>query len=206
MANTSTGKSAFLSKLAKGRGGFEIVDGKLYPRSVVDVLEKYGADIVDRLTKKLEQKKKNATGKLESSIAFNYEQTPYGFDWNLEMAKHWKYVDKGRGKGKVNSNIIYKWLSEQRVQTKFKNLKGFGKKKRLSQLTESQKKGLAYVISRSIANKGFKGSNFYSSTVTAQWINKFVAEIKKASINDVEVLVKDLTKEENGNNSNTNTK
>lgn len=201
MANTSTGKSSFLKTLSKGRGGFEIVDGKLYPRSVVDVLDKYGIEIVDKLTKKLEQKKKNATGKLESSISFNYEKTPDGFDWNLQMAKHWRWVDKGRGAGKVPSDVIYKWLSEQRVQTKFKNLKGFGKKKSLRELTVSQRKGLAYVISRSIAKKGYKGTGFYSSTVTAQWVNKFVAEIKRASINDVDVLVKDLTKEENGNST-----
>lgn len=199
MANTSTGKSAFLSKLQKGNKGIEVVNGKLIPKGVIGVLEQYGVSIVDTLTEKLEKKKKNSTGSLSDSIQFNYEETQYGFDWYLEMAKHWKWVDKGRGKGKVPSNVIYKWLNEQRVQTKFKALKGFGKKKSLRELTAKQKKGLAYVISRSIEKKGYKGSNFYSSTITTAWINRFTNDIRKASISDVEVMVTDLSKIENGN-------
>lgn len=107
--------------------------------------------IKEKLVAKLAEQDHNATGALSDSVEMQVTELPDRWVIEALANNYGKYVNNGRRVGAPAPpvSIIYKWMQER----------GIG-----SNLTkEYQKRGLAYVISRSIANKGIPPQGGYSA-------------------------------------------
>lgn len=151
----------------------------------MQVLESHGAKLVGDLGDALPDST-DASGELRHSIQFEINVNQTGFRFRLLLADYYEFADKGRKPGKQPPLMpIMRWITEKGRRYDF-NAKGLNKTrgaggvKKLTSVNRSQVKSLAYVIARAIGRRGTKGTNFYSSVVNQQALDKIVADIQAA--------------------------
>ena len=136
-------------------------------------LEKFAKGVVQQARSNLTRAKKNVTGNLYNSLQYEIEANPnsLALRWKMdEIAPYWKFQDYGvRGKSSSTkapnspfrfgtgsgmagglSRAIEKWVAARRFQ--FRDKKG----KFLSY------DATAFIVSRSIYNKGIKTTSFFT--------------------------------------------
>ena len=136
-------------------------------------LEKFAKGVVQQAKSNLTRNKKNVTGNLYNSLQYEIEANPnsLALRWKMdELAPYWKFQDYGvRGKSSSTkapnspfrfgtgsgmagglSRAIEKWVAARRFQ--FRDKKG----KFLSY------DATAFIVSRSIYNKGIKTTSFFT--------------------------------------------
>ena len=137
-------------------------------------LNKFGKYLVAESRKNLTKKKKNVTGNLYQSLAYEITTGPNSLDFDFLMAEYGEWVDKGRKAGKMPPfGAIYAWTARRRLQ--FKDNSG----KFLSYAETARK------VMIKIKNKGIEPSNFYSRPFQLGF-DKLPTEIQQAYGLDVE--------------------
>lgn len=95
---------------------------------------------------------------LSRKITFNLKVNDTLFQIEFNAPEYWKYANYGRGPGKFPpQDKIEDWIVRRKISpTPMKDGK------------TPTRKQLAYLISRKIANEGFKGSGFLEKTLGEQ--------------------------------------
>lgn len=154
-------------------------------KSVLTVLEEFGAEIVADIGKNIVAKDKIASGNLSDSINFGieYNLADGNFRFELRAADYWEAVDKGRKAGKrPDPADIVRWLKTPNVQSKFKMEES---DLSLRNLPDTKLLGLAYVIARAIGKRGTKPTGIISGVVTAERLAQLEADIADAATVDI---------------------
>lgn len=154
-------------------------------KSVLTVLEEFGAEIVADIGKNIVSKDKIASGNLSDSINFGieYNLADGNFRFELRAADYWEAVDKGRKAGRrPDPADIVRWLKTPNVQSKFKMEES---DLSLRNLPDTKLLGLAYVIARAIGKRGTKPTNIISGVVTAERLAQLEADIADAATVDI---------------------
>lgn len=154
-------------------------------KSVLTVLEEFGAEIVADIGKNIVAKDKIASGNLSDSINFGieYNLADGNFRFELRAADYWEAVDKGRKAGRrPDPADIVRWLKTPNVQSKFKMEES---DLSLRNLPDTKLLGLAYVIARAIGKRGTKPTNIISGVVTAERLAQLEADIADAATVDI---------------------
>jgi hypothetical protein len=154
-------------------------------KSVLTVLEDFGAEIVADIGANIVAKDKIASGNLSDSINFGieYNLADGNFRFELRAADYWEAVDKGRKAGKrPDPADIVRWLKTPNVQSKFKMEEA---DLSLRNLPDTKLLGLAYVIARAIGKQGTKPTNIISGVVTAERLTQLEADIADAATVDI---------------------
>jgi len=95
---------------------------------------------------------------LSKSIKFNLQVNDTLFEIEFQAASYWKFANYGRGPGKFPPiNRIEDWIVRRKI-TPYPTKDG----------KTPTRKQLAYLISRKIANEGFKGSGFLEKSLKEQ--------------------------------------
>jgi hypothetical protein len=154
-------------------------------KSVLTVLEEFGAEIVADIGANIVAKDKIASGNLSDSINFGieYNLADGNFRFELRAADYWEAVDKGRKAGKrPDPADIVRWLKTPNVQSKFKMEEA---DLSLRNLPDTKLLGLAYVIARAIGKRGTKPTNIISGVVTDERLAQLEADIADAATVDI---------------------
>jgi hypothetical protein len=162
-------------------------------KSVLTVLEEFGAEIVADIGANIKAKRygpkgdsdKIASGNLSDSINFGieYNLADGNFRFELRAADYWEAVDKGRKAGKrPDPADIVRWLKTPNVQSKFKMEEA---DLSLRNLPDTKLLGLAYVIARAIGKRGTKPTNIISGVVTAERLAQLESDIADAATVDI---------------------
>jgi len=147
--------------------------------SVDDILNNFGVQTVKQLADNLNQKKINASGKLQESINFKYPLNGDTYNFELSLLDYYEFVDKGRKPGKQPPRgKIFEWIRQ-------KDLSGATGKVGLIKDDFKRRKTLAFLIARKIGKFGTKPTNFFSSVVNRSAINKLKNDIAEALGRDV---------------------
>lgn len=159
--------------------------------NVTQILAAWGGGLIKGLQKGLDKNDSNASASLRQSINWKVKSSVSSVNFKLSMNDYYYFVDKGRKPGKFppKKNIM-KYINDKHIVPKSKN----GGK-------PPSKEGLAFLISRSIAENGFKGTNFYSKVVNDRAIKRLKKELIGAMKGDALLEIKSLAKEFNGNNN-----
>jgi hypothetical protein len=152
------------------------------------------------------KKKLRAAGKgegvLESSITPKFNMTTYKFGkpltLQISMADYWDYVDGDgfkwgrRPKRKMpwdkakNKSPLEEWIqTNANVQASLKAK--FGR--------DTPLKSLAFIVGRSIAEKGIKAVPFWTSTINDGRLNKLNDDMSKCFAKDISVIIDDTFKD-----------
>ena len=163
-----------------------------------------GNEIIERLKKSATDKGLDASGRLIAGIDFNVKVFATQYRWQLTMPDYYKDVDEGTKPHLVPIKDLIEWITFKGIAPKLRK-KGFGKNgkksaKSLGYTKQDTAKSLAYMIQQSILKKGtikrfgYKGSKFYSSVVTEQWLGNIQAKLAKAAKKDVLIEIKYFNK------------
>jgi len=128
------------------------------------------------LRKELATLGKNASGKTSSSIESQLIFTSKTFGFRIVANESLLFIDSGRKAGKAppSANIL-NWIAD-------KGIRGINKKGK-----PISNKSLAYLIGRSIANKGIKPTNIIENTFPSIFekdIEEKIIELNADSLND----------------------
>ena len=154
-------------------------------KSVLTVLEEFGAEIVGDIGANIQAKDKVASGNLADSINFgiDFNLADGSFRFELRAADYWEAVDKGRKAGKrPDPADIVRWLKTPNVQSKFKMENS---DLSLRNLPDTQLLGLAYVIARAIGKRGTQPTGIISNVITTERLNRLEADIADAATVDI---------------------
>ena len=163
-------------------------------KSVLTVLEEFGAEIVGDIGKNIAAKKygpkknsdKVASGNLLDSINFgiDYNLADGQFRFELRAADYWEDVDKGqkpKGDRPDTADIVH-WLKTPNVQSKFKMERS---DLSLKNLPDTQLLGLAYVIARAIRRRGTEPTHIISGVITTERLKQLEEDISAAATLDI---------------------
>lgn len=154
-------------------------------------LVKIFEETVEALRKSAEAKGLDASGVLLASIKFEPKRLGDILRFQLTMADYYQWVDEGRKPGKFPPlKAILEWMRFKGIVPR--NARG----KKIN--NERARRGLAYVIARSIARKGtikrfgHKGSNFYTEVIPSEkvFVDKVVKRLSIAAKQDILVELK----------------
>ena len=144
-----------------------------------EYIEKFLGEAADNLNKT----NSVTTGNLVDSLNFEIKSKRNGYTINFTALDYYKFVDKGvRGAGRSLKNntspykfkflnpskshvtAIEKWIIRNRLVSRVSDIQKYGATKRESKSIGPTKgrKGLAYVIAKSIKNDGLYATNFWS--------------------------------------------
>ena len=136
-------------------------------------LEKFARNVVKFSRSNLTKKNKNVSKELYNSIGYDLRVHPKSFSLTFEMEEYGAYQDKGVSgvKKKYNTPFSYKskmppekpildWINKRRLRLRNKETGRF---------TKGGQKSLAFVIRRSIYNKGIKPSLFFTKPFEASF-------------------------------------
>lgn len=126
-----------------------------------EVLEKFGARLVEQYRSELKSRGKNATSKLSKTAKYVVKSGHTYIFVALNLEHYWKYVEYGRAKGKKFPPLdaIEKWIDAKPVVPRP------DKEGRLPTTRQ-----LAYLIGRKIAKKGIKPTNIFADSVDAVYM------------------------------------
>ena len=142
-------------------------------------LEEIGEDIVDDLSRQLIKAKKIDTGELLNSLDYRVLETVDGVLLEILANDTLTYVDQGRRRGAKQppTSAILPWVKRKNIRIK-------GAK------TDEQK---AFIIARSIKKNGIRPLNIVNKT-RDNILRSKVELIKRASMEDIEIMITDLIK------------
>ena len=142
--------------------------------NVTNVLTLYKTRMEELLKKKIEEKGNIASGNLLASIHTRLEVEGDVYEVWLDTLKYLKFLDKGTKPHFVPEEPILKWVKEKRLPTR--ELMG---DKKLP--TEKQ---LAYLVRKSISEKGTKAYNTFTETLE-DLNNEYIPLIENALRQDI---------------------
>lgn len=157
---------------------------------LIDALNEFRGEYVKELTNSLTEKNLISSGQLGESIKLNVQPKVKVFGqiyrMQIRMAEYGEYVDEGRKPGKgLPIGVLEKWLTYPNTLQK---LTGQDR-----QLKDHERKSLAYVINRSIKQKGIKPKNWIQPA--ADKANRNIAGVVEAAIaEDIEITFEEIKK------------
>ena len=157
---------------------------------LIDALNEFRGEYVKELTNSLTEKNLISSGQLGESIklAVQPKVKVFGqiYRMQIRMAAYGDNVDKGRKPGKgLPVGVIEGWL---RYPNTLQKVTGQDK-----QLSEYERKSLAFVINRSIKKKGIKPKNWIQPAVDKA--SKNIAGVVEAAIaEDIEITFEEIKK------------
>ena len=161
---------------------------------LVDALNSLRKEYVKELTNSISKKNLVSSGKLGNSLAVSKQPKVkvFGHIYKMQitMEDYGETLDKGRGATKGGGTgalkeSIFEWLKQPNVLAR---LKGADK-----QLNDYERKGLAYVIARSIHRKGYEGKHWIKPALdTVQ--PRIVPMIEAAISEDIELTFEEIKK------------
>jgi len=155
---------------------------------LIDALNEFRGEYVRELTNSLTEKNLIASGQLGESIKLDVQPKVKVFGqvyrMQIRMAEYGEYVDAGRKPGKgLPPTVLENWLRYPNVLQKVT-----GQDK---QLKDYERKSLAYLINRSIKQKGIKPKNWIQPA--ADKANRNIAGVVEAAIaEDIELTFEEI--------------
>lgn len=137
-----------------------------------ELLHKYGQQTVQEMKNRLKGFGKIATGNLSKSISYKVREDKKQINLVWLMLDYAQYVDRGRKPGR------------------FPPVKAISDWCRIKGIPQSA----VYPISRKIAEKGIKPTNFLTTTLSRR-AGKFQQDLAKAAASDVEERIIRLSRE-----------
>ena len=174
--------------------------------SIENYLKSYGKYIVRQARGIL--KKRNSTGKLSKSLKYKIVKSKDGYDIQFLASKYAAFVNKGVSGTRHKRYFITKDGKRKLSPFSYKNSKGHSQppssaldkwvvRKGLSPRTKGgqfiSRKGLNYIIARSIGRKGIPALSFYTQPLSYSY-NVFKKEMVKHFKEDVLKNVKMVSK------------
>jgi len=157
---------------------------------LIDALNEFRGEYVKELTNSLTEKNLIASGQLGESIKLDVQPKVKVFGqiyrMQIRMAEYGEYVDEGRKPGKgLPVGVLENWLRYPNVLQKVT-----GQDK---QLKDYERKSLAFLINRSIKQKGIKPKNWIQPA--ADKANRNIAGVVEAAIaEDIEITFEEIKK------------
>ena len=157
---------------------------------LIDALNEFRGEYVKELTNSLTEKNLISSGQLGESIklAVQPKVKVFGQIYRLQirMAAYGENVDKGRKPGKgLPPGVLEQWLSYPNTLQKVT-----GQDK---QLSDYERKSLAFVINRSRKRKGIKPKNWIQPA--ADKANRNIAGVVEAALaEDIEITFEEIKK------------
>lgn len=140
-----------------------------------EVLEKFGARLVEQYRAELKSRGKNATSKLSKTAKYVVKSGHTFIFVALNLEDYWKYVEYGRGKGKKFPPLdaIEKWIDAKPVVPR---------PDKEGRLPTTQQ--LAFLIGRKIARDGIPPTNVFADSVESVY-EQMQYELEEAITADV---------------------
>lgn len=155
---------------------------------VVEILQDYSQKIIEELKQNLLERDKFASGGLAQSITANVKVMGQVIEMTISMADYWKFVDEGVDgterkhgspfkfrKKNINQKAMLQHIANRGLRVKAKTSKG----------KKAARKGLAFVLGRSIAKKGLKPTRFASDVFEGDLIDNMRKDVAKALGRDI---------------------
>lgn len=141
------------------------------------IMNQIGQELVAELKKELQDKGKDASGKLINSLNYDLIQTDTGYDIKIISEPYLKFVDQGRRPGAKMppSSKLVPWIESKGI-------------KFAGGTTTAQ---AAYVIARSIGDKGIKPANVVESSMQKVYNNR-KDDISKAVAKDYQEFIQKI--------------
>jgi hypothetical protein len=152
-----------------------------------DALRDFAQYVVKQSRSRLSKGKNNATGSLYKSLDYRIENTPTGIKAVFDMNEYGAYLDQGVSgvKQKYNTPFSYttkrppmqsllEWVKVRRIR--FRDSKG--------RFTRGNYKSIAFVLQRSIYEKGIKPSLFFTRPFNLG-VDRYESQILKAFLEDL---------------------
>lgn len=157
---------------------------------LIDALNEFRGEYVRELTNSLTEKNLISSGQLGESIKLNVQPKVKLFGqiyrMQIRMAEYGENVDKGRAPGKgLPVGVIEQWLSYPNTLQKVT-----GQDK---QLSDYERKSLAFVINRSIKRKGIKPKNWIQPAFD-KVTPKIAGVVEAAIAEDIELTFEEIKK------------
>ena len=155
---------------------------------LIDALNKMRGQYVKELTDSLTEKNLISSGKLGESLKINVQPKVKVFGqvyrMQINMADYGENVDKGRKPGKgLPPGVLQDWLRQPNTLQKVT-----GQDK---QLSEYERKSLAFVINRSIKKKGIKPKNWIQPALD-KVTPKIAGVVEAAIAEDIELTFEEI--------------
>ena len=157
---------------------------------LIDALNEFRGEYVRELTNSLTEKNLIASGQLGNSIKLNVQPKVKLFGqiyrMQIRMAEYGENVDKGRAPGKgLPVGVLEQWLKYPNTLQKVT-----GQDK---QLSDYERKSLAFVINRSIKQKGIKPKNWIQPAFD-KVTPKIAGVVEAAIAEDIELTFEEIKK------------
>jgi hypothetical protein len=157
---------------------------------LIDALNDFRGEYVRELTNSLTEKNLISSGQLGESIKLNVQPKVKLFGqiyrMQIRMAEYGENVDKGRAPGKgLPVGVLEQWLSYPNTLQKVT-----GQDK---QLKDYERKSLAFVINRSIKQKGIKPKNWIQPAFD-KVTPKIAGVVEAAIAEDIELTFEEIKK------------
>ena len=157
---------------------------------LIDALNEFRGEYVRELTNSLTEKNLISSGNLGNSIKLNVQPKVKLFGqiyrMQIRMAEYGENVDKGRAPGKgLPVGVLEDWLKYPNTLQKVT-----GQDK---QLKDYERKSLAFVINRSIKQKGIKPKNWIQPAFD-KVTPKIAGVVEAALAEDIELTFEEIKK------------
>jgi hypothetical protein len=157
---------------------------------LIDALNDFRGEYVRELTNSLTEKNLISSGQLGESIKLNVQPKVKLFGqiyrMQIRMAEYGENVDKGRAPGKgLPVGVLEEWLKYPNTLQKVT-----GQDK---QLSDYERKSLAFVINRSIKQKGIKPKNWIQPAFD-KVTPKIAGVVEAAIAEDIELTFEQIKK------------
>jgi hypothetical protein len=157
---------------------------------LIDALNEFRSEYVRELTNSLTEKNLISSGQLGESIKLDVQPKVKLFGqiyrMQIRMAEYGENVDKGRAPGKgLPVGVLEQWLSYPNTLQKVT-----GQDK---QLKDYERKSLAFVINRSIKQKGIKPKNWIQPAFD-KVTPKIAGVVEAAIAEDIELTFEEIKK------------
>ena len=157
---------------------------------LIDALNDFRGEYVRELTNSLTEKNLISSGQLGESIKLNVQPKVKLFGqiyrMQIRMAEYGENVDKGRAPGKgLPVGVLEEWLKYPNTLQKVT-----GQDK---QLSDYERKSLAFVINRSIKRKGIKPKNWIQPAFD-KVTPKIAGVVEAALAEDIELTFQEIKK------------
>tara|TARA_R100000781_G_scaffold114958_1_gene88116 strand:- start:395 stop:928 length:534 start_codon:yes stop_codon:yes gene_type:complete len=161
-------------------------------KGIEKYLRSYGKYIVRQAKRIIQQKQ--SSGKLYRSLKYKLKEDLDGFDLKFLSAKYGDFIQKGVSGTRVSRSYIgidgkrkqspfrFKKQPPSRIIDKWVVRKGIAPRDKEGKFTN--RKGLSFVIARSIKEKGIKAMSFYSQPISWSY-RKFHKDLEKNFKDDV---------------------
>ena len=143
-------------------------------------LDELGVDFIKELTNQLLAADKKATGKLINSLKYKVVEVLDNLLLTISAEPYLKWIDEGRKPGKMPpSKVFIKWIDARGIIFRNENGKII------------KKENTAFLIARSIGEKGIKPTNVIRKTIDKIYSTK-TQLLEKAAAKDIEALIQKI--------------